>query len=166
MIFGMTTATYTFIHVVISLVGIFSGFVVLFGLLASKRLDGWTALFMVTTVATSVTGYAFPTEHLLPSQVVGAISLVVLTVAIIARYGRHLTGAWRKTYVITAMISLYLNVFVAIVQAFLKMPSLKALAPTQHEPPFLVAQLGATALFVVLTIVAAIRFRDQAIRPA
>lgn len=166
MIFGMTTATYTFIHVVISLVGIFSGFVVLFGLLASKRLDGWTALFMVTTVATSVTGYAFPTEHLLPSQVVGVISLIVLTVAIIARYGRHLAGAWRKTYVITAMISLYLNVFVAIVQAFLKVPSLKVLAPTQHEPPFLVAQLGATALFVVLTIVAAIKFRDQAIRPA
>ena len=166
MIFGMTTATYTFIHVVISLVGIFSGFVVLFGLLPSKRLDGWTALFMVTTVATSVTGYAFPTEHLMPSQVVGASSLVVLTVAIIARYGRHLAGAWRKTYVITAAIALYLNVFVAIVQAFVKVPALKALAPTQHEPPFLVAQLGATALFVVLTIVAATKFRDGAVRPA
>jgi hypothetical protein len=166
MIFGIPTATYTFIHIVISLVGIFSGFVVLFGVLASKRLDGWTALFMVTTVATSVTGYAFPTEHLLPSQVVGVISLVVLTAAIIASYGRHLAGGWRKAYVITAMIALYLNVFVAIVQAFLKVPSLKAMAPTQHEPPFLVAQVGVMALFVVLTIVAAIKFRDGAVRPA
>ena len=151
MIFGIPTATYTFIHIVISLVGIFSGFVVLFGVLASKRLDGW---------------YAFPTEHLLPSQVVGVISLVVLTAAIIASYGRHLAGGWRKAYVITAMIALYLNVFVAIVQAFLKVPSLKAMAPTQHEPPFLVAQVGVMALFVVLTIVAAIKFRDGAVRPA
>jgi hypothetical protein len=166
MIFGMSTATYTFIHVVISLVGIFSGLVVMFGLLASKRLDGWTALFLASTVATSMTGYGFPTDHLLPSQVVGAISLVVLTVAIVARYGRHLAGGWRKTYVITAVIALYLNVFVAIVQAFLKVPSLKVLAPTQHEPPFLVAQVGAMALFVVLAILAAIKFRDGAIRPA
>ena len=166
MIFGMPTATYTFIHVVISLVGIFSGFVVMYGLLASKRLDGWTALFLATTVATSVTGYAFPTDHLLPSQVVGAISLVVLTVAIIARYGGHLAGGWRKTYVITAAIALYLNVFVAIVQAFLKVPALKAMAPTQHEPPFLVAQLTAMAVFVVLAILAIIKFRDQAARPA
>ena len=166
MIFGMSTATYTFIHVVISLVGIFSGFVVMYGLLAAKRLDGWTALFLGTTVATSVTGYGFPTDHLLPSQVVGAISLVVLAVAIVARYGRHLAGAWRRTYVITASIALYLNVFVAIVQAFLKVPSLKALAPTQHELPFLVAQLGVMALFVVLAILAAIKFRDETVRPA
>jgi len=166
MIFGMSTATYTFIHVVISLVGIFSGFVVMFGLLASKRLDGWTALFLATTVLTSVTGYGFPTEHLMPSQVVGAISLVVLTVAIIARYGHHLSGGWRKTYVITAMIALYLNVFVAIVQTFLKVPAIKALAPTQHEPPFLIAQVGAMALFAVLTIIAAIKFRDGAVLPS
>jgi hypothetical protein len=166
MIFGMSTATYTFIHVVISLVGIFSGIVVMFGLLAGKRLDGCTALFLVTTVATSVTGYGFPTDHLMPSQVVGAISLVVLTVAIIARYGCHLAGGWRKTYVITAMIALYLNVFVLIVQAFLKMPALKSLAPTQHEPPFLVAQVSAMALFVVLTIVAAIKFRDGVAHPS
>jgi hypothetical protein len=97
MIFGMSTATYTYIHVVISLVGIFSGFVVLFGLLASKRLNGWTALFLTTTVLTSVTGYGFPTEHLMPSQVVGGLSLVVLMVAIIARYGHHLASGWRKT---------------------------------------------------------------------
>lgn len=166
MIFGMSTATYTFIHVVISLVGILSGFVVMFGLLASKRLDGWTAIFLATTVLTSVTGYGFPTTHLLPSQVVGAISLVVLTIAIVARYGRHLAGGWRKTYVITAMIALYLNVFVLIVQTFLKVPAIKALAPTQHEPPFLIAQVGVMAIFVVLTTVAAIRFRDQAARPA
>jgi hypothetical protein len=162
----MSTATYTFIHVVISLVGILSGIVVMSGLLAGKRLDGWTALFLSTTVLTSVTGYGFPTDHLMPSQVVGAISLVVLTVAIVARYGRRLAGGWRKTYVITAMIALYLNVFVLIVQTFLKVPSLNALAPTQHEPPFLIAQVSVMALFVVLTIIAATKFREGTVYPS
>src|SRR5439155_8179662 len=96
----------------ISLVGIGSGFVVIFGLLAGKRLDGWTALFLVTTVATSVTGFGFPFDHLLPSHKVGIISLAVLAVAILARYAFHLAGGWRRIYVISAVTALYLNVFV------------------------------------------------------
>src|SRR6266404_2107877 len=130
----MILKIYTLIHVAISLVGIFSGFVVLLGLLSGKRLDGWTALFLTTTVATSVTGFFFPVHHFMPSHVVGIISLIVLAVAIYARYNRALAGGWRKTYVIGAVIALYLNVFVGIVQAFQKVPALKALAPTQTEP--------------------------------
>jgi hypothetical protein len=97
-----------------------------------------------------VTGYGFPFLHLLPSHVVGAISLVVLAVAIYARYARHLAGGWRGTYVIGAVIALYLNVFVLVVQSFLKVPALHALAPTQSEPPFAVAQLVVLVLFLVL----------------
>src|SRR5271168_2761662 len=114
----MILAAYTIVHVIISLVGIFSGLVVLFGLLAGKRLDSWTALFLTTTVATSITGFFFPVHHFMPSHAVGIISLVLLALAIYARYPRQLSGAWRKTYVISAMTALYLNVFVAIVQSF------------------------------------------------
>ena len=166
MIFGMTTSTFTLVHVLISLVGIASGLVVVFGLLSGKRLDGWTALFLATTVATSVTGFGFPFDHLLPSHKVGIISLVVLTVAILARYAFHLTGAWRRTYVITAVAALYLNVFVGVVQAFLKVPALHALAPKQTEPPFLVTQLVVLVLFVVIGITGAKRFHDEPVRAA
>src|SRR5260370_34628813 len=131
--------TFTFVHVVISLVGILSGLVVLFGLIAGKRLDSWTALFLVMTVATSVTGYMFPFHKLLPSHVVGSISLVVLAIAILARYSRHLVG-WRRTYVISSVIALYLNVFVLVVQLFEKVPALNAMAPTQSELPFKTTQ--------------------------
>ena len=151
--------TFTKVHVVISLIAIFAGFIVALGLLMAKRLDGWTALFLVTTVATSVTGFFFPFHGFTPAIGVGIVSLVVLAVAIFARYGRQLTGAWRWIYVVTAMLALYLNFFVLIAQSFQKVPALKALAPTQSEPPFLVAQLVAFALFVVLTIVAVIKFR-------
>src|SRR5438309_6586960 len=129
MIFGMTTSTFTFVHVLISLVGIGSGFVVLFGLLAGKRLNGWTALFLATTAATSITGFGFPFDHLLPSHIVGGISLVVLAVAAYARYGAHLAGGWRRVYVIGAVVGLYLNVFVLVVQLFRRVPALNALAP-------------------------------------
>jgi len=160
-VFGMSLETYTLIHVLISLVGIGSGLVVMFGLIAGKRLEGWTALFLATTVATSVTGYGFPFHQLLPSHIVGVISLVVLAVAIAARYRFHLRGAWRRVYVVCALLALYLNVFVGVVQAFLKVPALKALAPQQTEPPFVVSQGIVLVLFVVLTIVAAIRFRGE-----
>jgi hypothetical protein len=160
MILGMTTATYTLIHVLISLVGIASGLVVAFGLLGGKRLDGWTGLFLVTTVATSVTGFGFPFEHLSPAHKLGIISLVVLAVAILARYAFHLAGAWRRIYVISAMVALYLNVFVLVVQSFQKVPALKAMAPTQSEPPFLVAQVVVLVLFVALTTVAARKFNS------
>ena len=162
-VFGMSLATYTLVHVLISLVGIASGLVVLFGLVTAKRLEGWTALFLATTVATSVTGFGFPFEHLLPSHVVGVISLAVLAVAIAARYAFHMRGGWRHVYVVTAILALYLNVFVGVVQSFLKIPALRALAPKQTEPPFVVSQGVVLLLFVVLAIVAAIRFRAEGI---
>jgi hypothetical protein len=153
--------TFTLIHVVISLVGILSGFVVLFGLLTAKRLDGWTALFLATTVATSATGFFFPFHGVTPAIVTGIISLVVLAVAIFARYARHLAGKWRKTYVISAVLALYLNVFVLIVQSFLKIPALKEIAPTQNDPPFKLTQLVVLVAFIALGIFAAIRFRIE-----
>jgi hypothetical protein len=164
MILGMTPLT--FVHVVLSLIGIFSGFVVVFGMLTAKRLDGWTALFLATTVLTSVTGFFFPFHGLLPSHVLGILSLLVLPVAIVARYGRQLAGAWCRTYVITAMIALYLNVFVLIAQLFMKVPTLKAMAPTQTELPFKLTQLVALVFFVVLTIAAAKKFRGEQVRAA
>lgn len=166
MIFGMSTATYTLLHVIISVVGIGSGLGVLYGLLKGKRFDGMTALFLVTTVATSVTGFGFPFDHLLPSHIVGIISLVALTIAILGRYVFHLAGAWRGIYVVSAMISLYLNVFVLVVQCFEKVSNLHALAPTQKEPPFLVAQIVVMVLFIALTILAAKKFRVESLRRA
>lgn len=166
MVLGMSLETFTLLHVVISLIGIGSGFVVMVGLLSARRLNGWTALFLVTTVATSVTGFGFPFEHLLPSHKVGIISLVVLTVAILARYAFHLAGPWRGTYVVTAALSLYLNVFVLVVQAFRRVPALKAAAPQQTEPPFLIAQILVLLLFLGLTIVAAKKFRNEPLRAA
>ena len=154
MIWGMTVSTFTSFHVVLSLIGIGAGLVVLFGLLGGRLHGGWNTLFLVTTVATSVTGFAFPTTRLLPSHVVGIISLVVLAVALLARYPMRLAGAWRRIYVVSAAIALYLNVFVAVTQAFMKVPALNALAPTQSEPPFAVAQLVVLALFIALTLVA------------
>jgi hypothetical protein len=156
--------TFTRIHVVISLLGIGSGLVVMFGLLAAKRLNGLTAFFLITTVATSVTGFFFPFHGFTPAIAVGIISLVVLALAIAARYARHLRGSWRWIYVINAMIALYLNVFVVIVQLFQKVPALKSLAPTQTEPPFLVAQLLTLAVFIVLAILATIRFQVQPVQ--
>jgi hypothetical protein len=160
MILGMSTSTFTLAHVIISLLGIGSGLVVAFGLLKGKRLDGWTAFFLATTVLTSLTGFFFPFSHLLPSHIFGIVSLVVLPIAILARYGFHLAGPWRLVYVITAMIALYLNVFVAVVQSFLKVPALNALAPTQMEPPFFVAQGLVLVIFVVLSILAAKKFHE------
>ncbi len=152
---------FTLVHVGISLVGIVTGFVVLAGLLTGRRLDLWTAVFLTATVATSVTGFMFPVHHFMPSHGVGIISLLVLAVAIYARYPRLLAGGWRKTYVISAMIALYLNCFVAVVQSFLKMPALKNLAPTQTEPPFKIAQLVLLVLFALLTIAATFKFKDK-----
>jgi len=160
-VFGMPLAAYTLVHVLISLAGIGSGLVVLFGLVAGRRLEGWTAVFLATTVATSVTGFGFPFDHLLPSHKVGFISLVVLAIAIAARYAFRLRGAWRHVYVACAAIALYLNVFVGVVQSFLKVPALRALAPKQTEPPFVVSQGIVLVLFVVLGIIAAIRFRAE-----
>jgi|ERR1700722_1347530 hypothetical protein len=161
MILGMTLATFTLFHVVISLVGIASGLIVAYGLLGGKRFDTWTAIFLLFTVLTSVTGFFFPITHLTPGLVVGVISLVVLAFAIFARYALNLNGIWRLAYVISAMLALYLNVFVLVAQLFLKVPALKALAPTGKEPPFLIAQLTVMAIFVVLTVLAAKRFHAE-----
>ena len=158
---GMSLSTFTLVHVLISLVGIASGLVVLYGLLSGKRLDGWTALFLISTVLTSVTGFGFPFDHLLPSHKVAILSLVLLAIASLARYGLHMAGAWRWIYVVTAVMALYLNVFVLVFQGFEKVPALKALAPTQSEPPFLVAQLLVLALFIVLGIFAVKKFHPE-----
>ena len=154
--------TYTFVHVLLSLVGIGSGLVVLFGLLTARRLDAWTAVFLATTAATSATGFGFPFVHFLPSHGVGIVSLVVLAVATVARYAKQLAGAWRWVYAVSAVVALYLNVFVLIVQLFRKVPALFVLAPTQSEPPFAVTQLVVLLLFVALASGAAKRFRPGA----
>jgi hypothetical protein len=146
---------FTLFHVALSLVGIAAGFVVVYGFLTSRRLEGWTETFLWATVATSVTGYFFPVHKLLPSHIVGAISLIALALAFRAR------NHWRKTYVVAAMISLYLNVFVLVVQLFEKVPALHALAPTQSEPPFQITQGVVLLLFVILGIRATMKYHPE-----
>jgi hypothetical protein len=164
MILGMSTGTYTLLHVLISLVGIGSGLVVMFGFLTGKRFDGWTVLFLIATILTSVTGFGFPVDHLLPSHVIAVLSLLILAVAILARYVFHLSGAWRSTYVVAAAIALYLNVFVLVVQTFMKVPAVHALAPTQKEPPFLIAQIVVMLIFIGLTVLAVKKFHIELAR--
>jgi hypothetical protein len=159
-------AALTLVHVVISLIGIVSGFVVTFGLLRSQRMDGLTALFLVTTVATSASGFLFPFHKLLPSHILGVISLVLLAFAIAGRYAFHLAGAWRRVYSVTAVLSLWLNVFVLIAQLFLKVPALHPLAPTGSEPPFLIAQTVVMIIFIALAVLAAKNFRADVVRAA
>ncbi len=161
MVLGMSLQTFTLIHVLISLAGIASGLVVMYGFLTNKRLDGWTAVFLTTTALTSLTGFLFPFKGMTPAIMVGIISIVVLAITIVIRYRLHL--AWRKTYVIAACAALYFNVFVLVVQSFEKVSILKAIAPTQKEPPFAVAQLAVLVLFVVLTTFAVKRFRTEPI---
>ena len=158
MILGMSTASFTLFHVVLSLIGIVSGLVVLVGLWAARRLDGWTALFLATTVATSLTGFLFHSAHFGPPHVVGLISLVLLVLAVLARYSYHFAGSWRAIYVVAAVAALYLNVFVGVVQAFQKLPLLQPLAPTGSEPPFMVAQGLVLVAFVVFAVIALKRF--------
>ena len=157
----MILRAYTIIHTLISLIGIFTGLIVLFGLLGGKRLDGWTKWFLITTVLTSVTGFFFPFHRFTSAIALGIMSLIVLAVAIFARYPRQLAGHWRWIYVVTAVIALYFNVFVLVVQTFEKIPALHAMAPTQTEPPFKLTQLVVLAIFVLLGIIAAIRFRPM-----
>jgi hypothetical protein len=160
-ILGMSIPTFTLVHTVLSLIGILAGLVVLFGMFGANRLPGWTAVFLATTVLTCVTGFFFPRDQILPSHIVGIVTLVVLAVAIVALYVYRLAGAWRWIYVASAELSLYLNVFVGVVQAFLKVPFLNALAPTQSEPPFAIAQGMVLVVFVVLGILAVRSFHPQ-----
>jgi hypothetical protein len=161
MMLGLSLSAFTTLHVVLSLIGIVAGLVVALGMLGGKRLPVLTAVFLVTTVLTSVTGFLFPFHQLLPSHVFGIISLIVLVLAMAGVYGFKLTGAWRWTYVVTALIALYLNVFVGVVQAFQKLSFLQPFAPTQSEPPFLVAQLVVLAIFLLLGFLGVRRFHPE-----
>lgn len=160
MTFGMSLATFTFVHVSISLLGILSGIVVAYGMLSGKQFEKWTAFFLITTVATSVTGFGFPFHKVLPAHVIGALSLAILVPTILALYTFHLAGAWRWIYVVGALIAFYFNFFVLVVQIFLKVPAFHALAPTQSEPPFAIAQLFLLALFIVVGTLAVKRSRQ------
>jgi len=154
---------FTAFHVAISLVGIIAGFVVVFNMLGGTAGKGWTATFLWTTLATSVTGFMFPFNGFTPAVGTGIVALIVMVPTLIAIYGKKLAGLWRPTYVIGAVISLYLNFFVLIVQSFLKIPALNVLAPTQKEPPFAIAQGLALMLFVGLGIAAVRKFRPAAL---
>ena len=148
-------------HVLVSLVGLASGFVVILGLLGGKPLRGWAALFLATTILTSATGFLLPPFVFDPPRVVGLISLLLLATAVAAFYGFHLAHAWRWIYVVTATAALYLNTFVAVVQAFAKVPFLQPLAPTQSEPPFVVAQVAVLLVFILLGVLAVKRFHPE-----
>src|SRR5205823_3492183 len=154
MIFGMSIAAFTLVHTVLSLVGIVAGLVVAGGLATGTRLDGWAAVFMVTTVLTSVTGFGFPFDKVLPSHVVGIVSLVVLVAAIFGDYVKHRVGKWRTTYAVGVVVATYLNVFVLVAQLFKRIPVLFVAAPTQSEPPFALTQALVLALFVWLGLAA------------
>ena len=158
MVLGMSLETFTFLHVVISLVGIMTGIIVVAVMLQNGPIAGWNGFFLTTTILTSVTGFFFPVKGLLPSHIVGIISLVVLAVALFAYYGRHLMGPWRAVYVVCAVIALWLNVFVGIVQSFGKFAYLHNLAPNGSEPPFAVAQGLILILFVVAGFLAVRRY--------
>jgi hypothetical protein len=154
-------ATFTAIHTILSLIALLAGVVVVIGLLGAQSYPFWTSLFLITAIATSVTGYGFPFNGVLPSHIVGAIALLVLAAVLLARYVFHLGGAWRGIYAIGMVVSLYFLVFVAIAQAFLKLAPLKAIAPTGTGLPFIVTQTAALAIFVVLGIAAARSFRPS-----
>ena len=154
-------AVFTLFHVALSVVGILAGLVVVFELISAKRSKTWTSAFLVTTAATSVTGFLFPFHKFLPSHGVGIVSILVLAITVPAFYVFHLGGAWRRVYVIGSVIALYLNVFVLIAQFFMKIPALKVLAPTQSEPPFLGTQIVVMLIFVVLGVLATRRFPGQ-----
>jgi hypothetical protein len=159
MVLGMSLATFTLMHVLISLVGIASGLIVMEQFMLNRPLGLSNAIFLVTTIATSVTGFLFPFNGITPAHMLGIVSLVILAIALFALYAGNLIGPWRWIYVLTAAIALYLNVFVAVVQAFQKVGRLRALAPTQSEPPFGLTQGVALLLFVIIGIVALRRFR-------
>jgi hypothetical protein len=159
-------STFTWVHVIISLIGIVTGFVVMKGLLASQQLDDWTAVFLATTALTSLTGFGFPFAKLLPSHIVGIISLVVLLIAIVARYAFGMSGGWRPAYVVTALMAQWLNVFVLIAQLFQKVTALHALAPNGSEPPFLIAQTVVMVAFIIVGIAALRRFHPVTGQPA
>ncbi|MEA2570737.1 MAG: hypothetical protein QOI24_2738 [Acidobacteriota bacterium] len=150
----MTSSAFLIFHVVLSLIAIGAGFVVVWGMLTGRRLDSWNAYFLGTTIATSVTGFGFPFHGFKPPHYVGVLSLIVLAIACLARYRFHLEGSWRRVYIITALIALWFNVFVGVVQSFLKIPALHALAPKGSEPPFAIAQSAVLLIFIAIGVLA------------
>jgi hypothetical protein len=167
MTWGIPTDTFVQVHVLISLIGIVSGLIALYGLLAGKLLRGWTGLFLAATILTSVTGFPLPPFGFDPPRIVGTISLVLLAAAVVALYGFHLAGSWRWAYLGGAIAALYLNVFVGVIQAFGKLSFLQAVAPTQSEPPFVIAQLVVLVAFIAFGVVAAMKFHpDDTLAPA
>ena len=147
-------STFTQIHTVVSLLALATGLIVVFGMLAGSRLNGVTAIYLLSSVATSAGGFGFPFDHFLPSHWISVLSLVLLLVAILARYVFHFAGGWRWIYVVATTLTVYFLVFVAAVQAFMKVPALRALAPTQTEPPFVYVQGGVLIVFIMLTVAA------------
>ena len=158
MTWGIPTTLFLQFHVLISLVGMVGGCVVMYGLLTGRALGGWTAVFLATTILTSVIGFPLPPFGLDPPRMVGILSLLLLAPAVTALSVFRLDGAWRWIYIVGATAALYLNVFVGVIQAFAKLPALHALAPTQSEPPFLVAQLVVLAIFIAIGVLSVRRF--------
>jgi len=165
MTLGMSLLAFTQLHTVLSLIGIAAGLVVVAGMIGSSRLAGWTALFLMSTILTSATGFLFPRDQVLPSHIVGVLSLVVLAIAVLALYVNRLERKWRRIYVVTALVALYFNVFVAVVQAFQKVPFLNALAPTQSDPPFVIAQLVVLVAFIAIGFAAVRAFHPPSLAP-
>src|SRR3954454_987402 len=164
MILGMSLSTFVLVHTIISIVAIVAGFIVMFGMLKSTRPGGLTALFLLLTILTSATGFLIAplvTDKLLPSHIIGALSLVLLAIACLALYGQKLSGSWRWVFVVTALLAQYLNVFVLVIQSFLKIPPLHALAPgvPPSEPPFAIVQGVVLVCFVICIVGAIRRFR-------
>ena len=159
MILGMSIGAFTLLHVIITLIAIGSGLIVVGGMFASHKLPATTALFLFTTALTSLTGFLFPIKGFTPALGVGIVACVIFVVALFALYKERLAGQWRWIYVITAIVSLYLNVFVLIAQSFMKVAALKALAPTGSEPLFAIAQGATLATFIVIALIAVANFR-------
>ena len=159
MILGMSVGAFTLLHVIITLLAIGSGLIVVGGMFASHKLPGTTAIFLLTTALTSVTGFLFPIHGFTPALGVGILACVILPVALFALYKEHLVGAWRWIYVIAAIASLYLNVFVLVVQSFVKVSALNALAPTQSEPPFAITQAAVLVIFILIALIAVVKFQ-------
>jgi hypothetical protein len=159
MILAMSIGAFTLLHVTISLVAIGSGLIVVGGMFASHRLPVTTALFLFTTALTSVTGFLFPIHGFTPALLVGVLACLILAIALFALYKEHLVGAWRWIFVITAVASLYLNIFVLVAQSFVKVSALNTLAPTQSEPPFAITQAVVLAIFILIVLIAVIKFR-------
>jgi hypothetical protein len=161
MILGLSLEQFTFLHVFLSLVGLAAGIFIVFGLLTSRSLSVLTTLFLITTAATSLTGFLFPFKGITPGIVLGILSMIALILAIVALYAKRLVGGWRGTYVISVCVAFYFNFFVLVAQSFAKVPALHSIAPTQASPGFGITQLAVLFIFVLLTIRAVKKFNPE-----